>query len=69
MTMIAASQIGTVLAQTPAGALIDKVRRERPAVTIAGAAMLFYALTMPDEQPSLFAPEGVATATMVGISS
>src|SRR5881394_1045338 len=35
---LAASQIGTVLAQTPAGALIDRIRGKRLAV--AGAAAL-----------------------------
>jgi MFS family permease len=32
---LAASQIGTVLAQTPAGALIDRIRWKRSAVAIA----------------------------------
>jgi len=36
---LAASQIGTVLAQTPAGALIDKVRWKRLAVGIAAGAV------------------------------
>jgi MFS family permease len=34
---LAASQIGTVLAQTPAGALIDRIRWKRVAVAIAAA--------------------------------
>jgi MFS family permease len=34
---LAASQIGTVLAQTPAGALIDRIRGKRLAVAIAAA--------------------------------
>src|ERR1700722_1340564 len=36
---LAASQIGTVLAQTPAGALIDKVRWKRLAVGIAAGGV------------------------------
>jgi MFS family permease len=36
---LAASQIGTVLAQTPAGALVDKVRWKRLAVGIAAGAV------------------------------
>ena len=34
---LAASQIGTVLAQTPAGALIDRIHRKRLAVAVAAA--------------------------------
>src|SRR5512135_1546789 len=34
---LATSQIGTVLAQTPAGALIDRILRKRLAVAIAAA--------------------------------
>ena len=36
---LAASQIGTVLAQTPAGALIDRIRWKRLAVAVAAAAV------------------------------
>ena len=36
---LAASQIGTVLAQTPAGALIDRIRHKRVAVAVAAAAV------------------------------
>ena len=36
---LAASQLGTVLAQTPAGALIDRVRWKRPAMAIAAAVI------------------------------
>ena len=36
---LAASQIGTVLAQTPAGALIDRIRWKRLAVAIAAAVV------------------------------
>jgi MFS family permease len=36
---LAASQIGTVLAQTPAGALIDRIRRKRLAVAVAAVAV------------------------------
>jgi MFS family permease len=36
---LAASQIGTVLAQTPAGALIDRIRGKRLAVALAAAAV------------------------------
>ncbi|MDR3635545.1 MAG: MFS transporter [Isosphaeraceae bacterium] len=36
---LAASQIGTVLAQTPAGALIDRIRWKRLAVALAAAAV------------------------------
>jgi MFS family permease len=50
---LAASQIGTVLAQTPAGALIDRVRGKRVMVAIAAAAvaagcvLLYLVPTMP----------------------
>jgi MFS family permease len=36
---LAASQIGTVLAQTPLGALVDRIRRKRLAVAIAAAVV------------------------------
>ena len=36
---LAASQIGTVLAQTPAGALIDRIRWKRLAVALAAAVV------------------------------
>ncbi|QEH32368.1 multidrug resistance protein D [Aquisphaera giovannonii] len=36
---MAASQIGTVLAQTPAGAIIDRIRWKRLAVAVAAAAV------------------------------
>lgn len=36
---LAASQLGTVLAQTPSGALIDQTRRKRPAVAVAAAVV------------------------------
>jgi MFS family permease len=50
---LAASQIGTVLAQTPAGALIDRIRWKRLAVAIAagavaaGCVVLYLMPTMP----------------------
>lgn len=50
---LAASQIGTVLAQTPAGGLIDRVRWKRLAVSIAaavvaiGCVLLYLAPTLP----------------------
>ncbi len=36
---LAASQIGTVLAQTPAGAMIDRIRSKRLAVAVAASAV------------------------------
>src|ERR1700733_12207202 len=36
---LAASQIGTVLAQTPAGALIDRIKWKRVAVALAAAVV------------------------------
>src|SRR5947208_9482589 len=36
---LAASQIGTVLAQTPAGALIDRIQWKRLAVAVAAAVV------------------------------
>jgi MFS family permease len=36
---LAASQIGTVLAQTPAGALVDRIRWKRLAVAVAAAVV------------------------------
>src|SRR5262245_5988546 len=36
---LAASQIGTVLAQTPAGDLIDRIRGKRLAVAVAAASV------------------------------
>jgi MFS family permease len=50
---LAASQIGTVLAQTPAGALIDRIRWKRVAiagaavVVAAGCALLYFVPTLP----------------------
>ena len=49
---LAASQIGTVLAQTPAGALIDRIRWKRVAIAVAaavvaaGCALLYYVPTL-----------------------
>jgi MFS family permease len=49
---LAASQIGTVLAQTPAGALIDRIRWKRMAIAVgaavvaAGCALLYYVPTL-----------------------
>jgi MFS family permease len=50
---LAASQIGTVLAQTPAGALIDRVRWKRMAIAVAaavvaaGCVLLYFVPTLP----------------------
>src|SRR3954463_4454454 len=50
---LAASQIGTVLAQTPGGALIDRVRWKRLAVGVAaglvaaGCLLLYLVPTLP----------------------
>ena len=50
---LAASQIGTVLAQTPAGALIDRIRYKRAtiavaaAVVAAGCVLLYFMPTLP----------------------
>ncbi len=49
---LAASQIGTVFAQTPAGALIDRIRWKRVAIAVAaavvaaGCALLYYVPTL-----------------------
>jgi MFS family permease len=49
---LAASQIGTVLAQTPAGALIDRIRWKRVAIAVAaavvaaGCALLYFVPTL-----------------------
>jgi MFS family permease len=50
---LAASQIGTVFAQTPAGALIDRVRWKRVAIAVAaavvaaGCVLLYFVPTLP----------------------
>src|SRR5271154_2431024 len=50
---LAASQIGTVLAQTPAGALIDRIQGKRLAIAIAaavvaaGCVLLYVIPTLP----------------------
>ena len=50
---LAASQIGTVLAQTPAGALIDRIRWKRVAIAVAaavvaaGCVLLYFVPTLP----------------------
>lgn len=41
---LAASQIGTVLAQTPAGALIDRIKWKRLAVAVAACCVLLYVM-------------------------
>ncbi len=51
---LAASQLGTVLAQTPSGALIDRTRRKRSAVAIA-AAVVALGCVMLDLVPYLAA--------------
>jgi MFS family permease len=50
---LAASQIGTVLAQTPVGALVDRIRWKRMAIAVsaavvaAGCALLYFVPTLP----------------------
>src|SRR4051794_15134648 len=56
---LAASQIGTVLAQTPAGALIDRITWKRLAIGIAaggGGGGGLRALFLPRPAPGLPAP-------------
>lgn len=44
--VLAASQVGTVLMQTPAGALIDRIRAKRLAVVLAAQAVIGAAATI-----------------------
>jgi MFS family permease len=63
---LAASQIGTVLAQTPAGALIDRIRHKRAAIAVA-AAVVALGCVLLYVWPTL--PVVVAAQTAIGAAA